>query len=115
MNDFSYLPMLIDKKTIIEATKKDWNSKSSFDRKKKVRKYKHLFSEKVNWLVDFDNLNDFQQKLLIKSQIINLYNSLSSHEKTELMKIYELKNFSNKWHKLSFQDKSKILTYYGFD
>lgn len=106
---------MIDKVEIKKGAKQKWNDKSPELRTKSGNKYRFIIEKlhkKVNdWNLDFDNLSDFQKKILIKGELIRTYDSLPNQEKTEIKKKLGLSKFSYKWYKLSSLDKKILLNY----
>ena len=111
------LDNFISKEEILNRAKENWNGKTIQDKILKSRRYKHIFLENkmplISWLKDFDELNQFQQNLLIKGEIIRTYNSLPNTYKAKLVLRWNLSKFSSKWHNLPYEDKINILKWYG--
>jgi hypothetical protein len=105
----------IDKKNIIESAKNKWNSKDVENRGKISLKYKHFFKKfnlkENDWLNDFEHLSKCQQNVIIKGELIRIYDSLSNASKTSIMREFGLTKFSSKWYKLSGADKKALLNY----
>ena len=105
---------IFNKKAIYKRAVHFWDDKTELERNRRGRKYDHIFAKrkwaKNEWSNPFDDLTSFQQRLLIKSEIIRTYDSLPNHDKTEIKRAFKLSEFASKWIKLSNIDKSKLLS-----
>lgn len=84
-------------------------------RKQKAKQYNHIIQEQWNvqedlkWDDDYFKLNEFQKRLLLKRELVNAYNMLSTEDKQLLQDLLQLETSIFKWHLLSGQDKRKII------
>lgn len=102
-----------DSNGIYYNAKYSWNALSSEEKQKKGNKYSKSDSiaqyiKDCEWNVEFDELNEKQKILLMKSILIKTYDSLSNNIKTEIMKEYGLSKFSSKWFRMPKNDRSTI-------
>lgn len=108
------IDFLFNKEAIYLRAKERWDRKTMNERLKAEKKYKHIMILKsyndIDWNRSFDKLLNFQKFLLYKGEIIRTYNNLKNIEKTYIKKRYNLDEFQTKWHKLSHNDKMKILS-----
>lgn len=115
----SELQRLISPPNLIKRAMEDWESKEDIEKIRKSKKYKHIFIQKnipcKSWLIPFNEMTTFQKNLIIKAEIIRMYDALSNSDKSRLIPIYNIKVFATKWHKLKYSDKIRILNYYGIE
>ena len=84
-------------------------------RKQKAKQYNHIIQEQWNvqedlkWDDDYFKLNEFQKRLLLKRELVNAYNMLSTEDKQLLQDLLQLETSIFKWHLLNGQDKRKII------
>lgn len=107
------IDFIFNREAIYLRAKERWDKKTTNERLKAEKKYKHIMVLKsyndIDWNRNFDKLLNFQKFLLYKGEIIRTYNNLKNIEKTYIKRTYNLDEFQTKWHKLSHNDKMKIL------
>ena len=107
------IDFIFNREAIYLRAKERWDKKTISERLKAEKKYKHIMVLKsyndIDWNRNFDKLLNFQKFLLYKGEIIRTYNNLKNIEKTYIKRTYNLDEFQTKWHKLSHNDKMKIL------
>ena len=105
----------LDKAEILSHAKLKWDSKDNANRVRAGSKYQHFldkFKLQTNdWVNDFENLSKPQQNVLIKGELIRIYDSLPNLSKTNIMREFGLSSFSSKWYKLPGKDKKTLLNY----
>ena len=106
---------MLDRLEIKNGAKQKWDTKTPELRVRSGNKYKFIvekFHKKIkDWSLDFDDLSNFQKKILIKGELIRTYDSLPNSEKTKIKNELNLSKFSYKWYKLSSSDKKILLNY----
>lgn len=106
---------MINGKDISNRAKIKWNSKTPELRIKSGTKYRFViekFHKRVkDWSLDFDELNDFQRRILIKGELIRTYDSLSIEQKKKITLELHLSKLSWKWYKMPSEDKKILLKY----
>ena len=96
----------------------NWDNKTVDEKRKKSERYKHV-SEiygyyGLKWNKSFLELNDFQQMVVMKAEIIRTYDMLNVYYRKVFNEYLGLEENAKKWHLLSFKSKNKIMEHYGF-
>lgn len=105
----------IDKTDILQKAKDKWDGKSVQDKLKTASKYLH-FADKYRiplngWEKCFDSLSKRQQNIIVKGELIRVYDALPNTSKTKIMRNLGLTTFASKWFKLPACDKKTLLNY----
>lgn len=104
---------IVNLSTLTKKAQTKWDELSISERLRNARKYKHIFTKlhlSTNpWDGAFSALSHDQQSILIKGELINLYNSLPFIEKERIKKGFNLSRTPNKWHRLPSIDKKRLL------
>lgn len=104
---------ILNKENILARAKLNWDEKNKHTRIRAGSKYRHFLSKHRfptnDWENEFDNLTKYQKNVLIKGELIRLYDSLPNLSKTKIMRDFGLSTFSSKWYKLPCEDKKILL------
>ena len=104
---------ILSRETIVERAKEKWDAKPSAEKIRSSHKYKHIFERlklpSVNWDNEFSKLSQSQINILIKGELIRIYDSMPNKEKTKIKNDFGLSAFSSKWFRLAPCDKKILL------
>ena len=107
------LDSLLSHEAIIKRAEHKWNLKSSMDKIRCGRKYRHIFEKlnlpTTNWDNPFSSLSKRQMNILIKGELIRTYDSMLNIDKSHLKERFGLSSFSSKWFRLPSCDKKILL------
>jgi hypothetical protein len=105
---------ILSREAIIGRAEKNWNDRDETNRIRAGNKYKHIFQKfhmpENDWKNDFNKLTESQQSILVKGELIRMYDGLPNRKKTMLKHQLGLSAFSTKWFKLPPGDKKTLLT-----
>ena len=104
----------IDRVKVINDAISNWNDKTEVDKLSSGKKYQHAIrnnNNPIDWLKPFDCLNERQRSIIIKGELIRLYDSLSNQSKTCIKRELGLSEFQSKWFKLNSEDKKILLNF----
>ena len=102
---------IIDKNHIKLRAERFWNEQNQIQRIKEGKKYIHACNglHPIDWVYDFKHLNERQQNVIIKGELIRTYDNMLISDKKKLTNEACLSKFETKWYKMSPKDKNKIL------
>lgn len=93
----------------------NWFKLPTTVKRKKIRKYNKILQNywniqsQLEWPDDFFELNEIQRRLLLKNELINVYNNLSIDDKRCVNSILELNENHLSWICLTSSEKKKLL------
>lgn len=92
----------------------NWRQMSSNDKKKKgfiynkVLKQQWAVDDNLNWVCEYNALNEIQKRMLLKKELINSYNDLEENDRMLFNEYLNIERNNTKWHTLSQENKRVI-------
>ena len=112
-NSSDNISNVLSHESIVKRTEEKWNLKSSVDKIRSGRKYRHIFEKlnlpSVDWDSTFSELSKNQTSILIKGELIRTYDSMPNRYKTHIKERFGLSTFSSKWFRMPSCDKKILL------
>jgi len=105
---------ILDKEQVTYRARERWNEMTVLERLRQGQKYKHVpipNNKVASWVQEFCMLDEPNQNILIKGELIRTYDAMLISDKRKLCSEAMLSKFQTKWFKLTNDDKTKLLDY----